>query len=184
MESAKYLLLKGTDVVYKYLSEKNYLLKISPWISCEDRRVFDFDITNYKKINSSNALEIANNQWNKEIRDWEFNGEKYRVFDSISTDFRYTYMNRYSDMNPHKFLSIYSGFGGAEYKYIDTYYLCMFRGKLYWALLSQYYPRIQLYKFIDFDTTPKFKDFVQWTHAKNCKKVYKLNKEVEVYEVV
>lgn len=79
MESAKYLLLKGTDVVYKYLSEKNYLLKISPWISGEDRRVFDFDITNYKKINSSNALEIANNQWNKEIRGWEFNGEKYRA---------------------------------------------------------------------------------------------------------
>ena len=78
-------------IVYKFLSERGYLLKMSPWEPGEDRRVFNFDLSEYKKINASKAQAIINNQWDRDKRIWEYDGTMYFVYDSLDTDYQFTY---------------------------------------------------------------------------------------------
>lgn len=53
------------------------------------------------------------------------------------------------------------------------YYLCWFRGKLYWIDYDySHYPRVRLYKFEAINKMPSWDDFAQWTNVKNCKVIY------------
>lgn len=173
------------DIIYKEItsSDPTHLLKLSPWDMNEDRRIFDYNIKDYKTIDKSKAYCWINRQWDEDNREWEFNGFKYRVYNSFKTCFRYTFENRYSDMIQHEFTTTYKWYN-TNYAYKEKYFLCMYQGKIYWVEIGQYCPQVRLYKFIDINTGPKLNDFVRWAKSNHCKKIYKLNTEVQVYECI
>lgn len=168
------------NIVYKEITshEIPYLLKMSPWQIGEDRRVFNFNIKDYKSIKENKAKELINKQWDEDEREWDFSGEHYIVYNSLQSDFKTTYNNP-RNIKEHSFANT---IGRMEFSV--RYYICMFQGRLYWAELGGYYPQIKLYNFKDIDTYPRFNDFAQWTKASHCKKVYKLNKKTKTYEVI
>ena len=166
--------IKG-DIVYKFLSERGYLLKMSPWEPGEDRRVFNFDLSEYKKINTSKAQAIINNQWDRDKRIWEYDGTMYFVYDSLDTDYQFTYKEIRGKTTRHEFHTTWKDFESKIYKCISIFYLCMHQGKVYWMTVDQYYPQARLYKFTDINTKPDSKDFVKWTKVTHCKKIYKTN---------
>lgn len=175
------------NIIYKEITsqETPYLLKMSPWQIGEDRRVFNFNIKDYKSIKENKAKELINKQWDEDEREWNFNGEHYIVYNSINTKYKYTYSDIHKDKKSHEFIVNSTNINFRHHSFSAIYYLCMFQGRLYWAeLLGGYYPQIKLYNFKDIDTYPRFNDFAQWTKSNHCKKVYKLNKKTKTCEVI
>lgn len=168
------------EKTYKYFINKiyktcrNYLIKISPWKSGEDRRLFRFEQGDLKEIKKRGAIELSNKQWDQEERIWQSGNNFYKVFNSIDTNFSHTLDNDNLDWTKHKFEHIGKRFDGKDYIYYNIYYLCMYKRRLYWAALY-YYPRIILYKFSDISTEPSHNDFVQWCSAKHCKLIYNIS---------
>lgn len=160
------------NIVYKEITshEIPYLLKMSPWQIGEDRRVFDFNIKDYKSIKENKAKELINKQWDEDEREWVFDGNTYKVYNSLQNDFKTTYDNP-RNIKEHFFTNTIGRIG-----FPVRYYICMFQGKLHWMLSNSYYPQVQLYKFINIDTKPT--TFAQWASAKHCKIVYKNNTEL------
>lgn len=150
--------------VYKTTSNPSMLLKLSPWESGEDRRLFSFE-QNFHKFNSINAnkaLELINYQFDNCCTEWIYNGELYVAFESSNDN----------NTTLEKFLPPIHDFHDRGN---FAYYLCHHNGKIFWALRSgHYYPRIPLYKFTDINQEPNLMtEFIKWTNVKHCKVIFK-----------
>lgn len=167
----KYFINKNNEI---YKTCRNYLIKISPWKSGEDRRLFRFEQGGLKEIKKRDAIELSNRLWDLDERVWQFGNNYYKVFNSVETNFSYTLNNDSLNWTKHKFEHTGKGFDGKDYVYYHFYYLCMYKGKLYWAAFH-YYPRVTLYKFSDINTEPSYDDFAQWSSAKHCKLIYNIS---------
>ena len=157
------------NIVYKEITshETPYLLKMSPWQNREDRRLFNFNIEDYKSIKENKARELINKQWDEDEREWEFEGNIYRVYNSLETEFKTTY-DKVQNIKGIKEYSFTIGDLGIPIRY----HLCIFQGKLYWIIINGYYPQAQLYNFTNINTKPD--KFALWVNVKHCKIVYKL----------
>lgn len=172
-KNTKYI-ISGNNEVYKVIPDEDYVLKVSPWNIGEDRRLSKYEIgDDFKSVNFNKAREIINDQWDRDEREWDFDGHTYKVYNSKEKDYKTTFEYP-SDIQPYEFEYSYTDTEGNSRMYMHRYYLCMFQGKIYWLQLSQYNPQVQLYNFIDIYTEPSYRGFAQWTNVKHCKKIYKL----------
>lgn len=170
IESKFYINKKG--IVYKTTKDPSILLKMSPWEIGEDRRLFTSEDKKITQIPSNKAMQLINEQFANYERTWEFNGKKYKILNSSEKGA--TYLDGRGQYIKEVHHRIY------ENGYISVcelqYYLCWFRGKLYWLESDwEHYPQVQLYKFEDINKMPSWDDFAQWTNVKNCKVIYEDN---------
>lgn len=158
--------------VYKTTTHPSMLLKLSPWKTREDRRLFNFEqnLHNFNSITSNKALELINYQFDNRSTEWIYNGELYVVFESTNDN----------NTTLLEFLPPSHNFNNRG---DFSYYLCHHNGKIYWALRSgNYFPRTPLYKFIDINQEPNLMtDFIKWTHAKHCKTIFKYINETSQF---
>ena len=147
----KKFILFDNNAVYKQTThEDGHYIKISPWEVGEDRRMSKemiIDALNNgtaKSLNKTKAKEIVNQLFRKIDYSWIHDNKLYCVF---------------SDNNPRAFL--YNNLTNAvqhKYPYYGNltlnYYLVYYNGKIYWAHIGQYYPRVMLYEFQGGDTEP------------------------------
>lgn len=157
----QYYEYKG-DIYKYYNAPKDYYLKMTNWISGEDRRKYEFEIDKSKlvKISANVALSKTNSYWNSGIHTWTFNDVEYNNDGNLSMDI--------NKVPRHKFTNKYIGRDNNLYSYDETYMLIWHQGHLYW-METYYYPRVTLYKFDNIATKPNV--FAKWTDVKNCKPV-------------
>lgn len=167
--------------IYKALDD--HLLLMSPNYNNEDRRLFDFETKGIKlaKISKTKALEEINKQFADFETEWEFGGKTFKVLKNSEKNS--TFKNYSGNLNSFGKFKVhsYKDRNGNTRQNCDAYHLCWFRGKIYWCEITQYFPRIYLFKFNDIDIFPKWNDdFVQWTNAKDLKIIYdaKTNKPI------
>ena len=95
------------DNVWKYIPAKDHFIKISPWKDGEDRRVNRFQIE--QKINKGELEQYSNKQgikqiinerWDKEDREWDFNGDHFIVSPRMND-------NDFYKAKVHKFIHTY-----------------------------------------------------------------------------
>ena len=160
--------------IYKVTSNKDIFLKVSPYSINEDRRInaeiLLEKINNNEAfyMNKNKALEEINALWRDYEKEWVHCGIVYKIKKehfSFGKAQEHIFCHRYTDRN------------GEQRTYQSRYFLCMFHGKLCWVQHTQYYPRIELYKFTNLDTEPSYTDFIQWTNVKNLKNIYWKNYE-------
>ena len=160
--------------IYKRTSNEEVYLKVSPYEIGEDRRINSnvlFQMIkdgNASIINKKKAFEEINALWRDYEKEWVYNGNVYKIKKEHFC---------FSQAKEHKFPHTYIGHDNERHTYVSRYFLCMFHGKLCWVQHTQYYPRIELYKFTNLDTEPSYTDFIQWTSIKNIKNVYWKNFE-------
>lgn len=170
MESKFYIDKKG--IVYKTTKDPSILLKMSPWEIGEDRRLFTSENKKITQIPSNKAMQLINEQFANYERTWEFNGKKYKILNSSEKGA--TYLDGRGQYIKEVYHRIYEN--GYVSVSVLQYYLCWFRGKLYWLSCDWgHYPQVQLYKFEDINKMPSWDDFAQWTNVKNCKVIYEDN---------
>ena len=172
--NTKFFLDKKNNNVYKLTNDSSTLLKLSPWEIGEDRRVFNFEKKEKKfvSIPFHKAMELINEQFANYERTWEFNGKRYKILNSSEKGA--TYLDGIGQYIKEVYHRIYEN--GYVSVSVLQYYLCWFRGKLYWMDSDwKYYPQVQLYKFEDINKMPSWDDFAQWTNVKNCKVIYEDN---------
>lgn len=169
--------------IIKWSSNQQYFLKMTGWDENNpDRRLVlaEINTDKLKKMKRDKALYVINQYWNSGTRMWKFNGELY----SNEVDVR--------KVEPHKFAHIYKQIYGKyelnpetgkyfqrkletpiEHTYYNEYKIVWHQGHIYWGLVSQYYPRIQLAEFESLDKEPH--NWVKWTSIDNCRGVVNLN---------
>lgn len=170
MEENKYI-KDSNDIVYKVMPD--YLLKLSPWKTGEDRRIYNYDYGDYEVINYKNACMVINKQFDNTVESWNKYGKKY-IANSIGTGRNikeHSYM--ISTLPNHKVLlkdaknifkysdniSITSNDGMQELKLIRH------KGKIYYILiLNEYLPRVKAYNL--------FGEFCQWIGIDHCKPIF------------
>lgn len=155
---------------------KKYLLKVSPWEENEDRRLFHFEqkLSQMKQLSENEAFQIINEQFAHLERSWRFNNKTYYV---LSSDKKIATYEKTKGVK-HIFKSILYTSDNQQIVWEDTYYLCWFRGHIYWLVIDMYTPRVRLYLFRSIDIPPKDSDFAQWTSRKNCKIIYSNNQMI------
>lgn len=115
----------------------------------------------FKKISYLNARTLLNKQWAEYEHEWVYNGDTYKTFPILETTINKIFKN-----------PIYTD------KYGRNMYLIEYHGKLYKiTIYGGYYPQVCLYDLY----TDEFKF---WTNIKNCKTIYKLNKETNKFEML
>lgn len=168
----KFYLNEETNEVYKQTNDDCILIKISPWGKGEDRRLYKSNpiFNKLKQISFNKAMNLVNKLFEDYSTEWEYEGNTYYI--KKSSEFDATFYRNECKQSKHIFQEQSSFDTNVIFQY--TFYIVWFRGKIYWMLLTgQYYPQIQLYKFKDINTMPKFSDFAQWTNIKNCKVIFK-----------
>lgn len=164
----KYFKNVETGDIYKESGDKfgNQYLKMTPWEEGEDRRTNINELKRLElegkvvKIPYQKAREELNAVWNGTDRFWTHNGKRYRTL--AGSDFHEGVV--------HRFPRTWRDMNGDEHTSYNKYRLVMFQGKLYWTIISSYYPQEQLYHFEGMDVEPE--SYAQWTSAKNLRPVY------------
>lgn len=170
----------GNDAVYKMLED--HLLLMSPNYNNEDRRLFDFEAKNIKliRISKEKAIEKINKQFSDFETEWEFDGKAFKVLKNSEKNSTFAnYKGDFKGFCRDKVI-FYRDKDNKVHQYAESYHLGWFRGKIYWFEITQYFPRIYLYKFTDIDVFPHWEDGCQWTNAKHLKIIYdaKTNKPI------
>ena len=151
--------------IYEYYRDNGYFLKVTGWVSGEDRRKYkwEIDIDKLKKLNKRDVKERINNIWNSGVRTWKFNGETYSNDGDLSVD--------YGKLPIHKFVHHFKSVDGLDREYVEQYRLVWHQGHLFWCKTYHYFPRVMLFRFESIDKEATSDSFAKWTNVKNCKPV-------------
>lgn len=135
-----------------------HLLKISPWEDGEDRRVIDYETSDYRAITYKNACIIVNNQFDNKVEKWERNGKKY-IANAIGSNKNITEYSYLLSTLPNHTITIESNDGMSQLKMIRH------KGKIYYILiLNEYLPRVKAYNLLG--------EFCQWIGIEHCKPIF------------
>ena len=166
------------DNVWKYISAKDHFIKISPWKDGEDRRVNRFQIE--QKINKGELVQYSNKQgikqiinerWDKEDREWDFNGDHFVVSPRMND-------NDFYKAKVHKFIHTYKDQNGEEHEYSNNYRIVFFNGKIVWANPWHYWPQGQIYTFKAEDIEPDMMHSgYQWTKGYHLRPIYSCKRQ-------
>lgn len=166
--NTKFFLDKNNNV-YKLTNDETTLLKLSPSEIGEDRRLFTSENKKITQIPYNKAMQLIDEQFANYERKWEFNGKKYKILKNSEKGATYL------DGRGHSIKEVYHRIYENGYIGVSElqYYLCWFRGKLYWLDCDWWhYPQVKLYNFEDINKMPSIYDFAQWANLKNCKVIY------------
>ena len=159
--------------IYKWVESKGYYLKLTPWEDGEDRRVLENNIGEHDRISYNSAMESLNTIWNNTTRSWRFEGENYKVLSNHNPSLGANNLNSLHHAPDHDFPVEWID-RNCEVKIShDVYKLCFYQGKIFWAKISQYYPRIILIKFEGINIPPKWSNHTRWANFKHCRPIFK-----------
>lgn len=175
--NSKYILTSNNNI-YKWVENKGYYLKMTPWEDGEDRRVSPNEIGEYTRISFSSAMAKLNLLWNGGVFTWRFNGDNYKVYPNIKPSLDGESFNSLHKAPTHDFPHEWTDRNGERRISHDYYRICFYQGKIYWAKISQYYPQIYLLKFEGIDVPPAWSKHVRWANFKHCRPIFK-----EVYNI-
>lgn len=175
--NSKYILTSDNHI-YKWVENKEYYLKMTPWEDGEDRRVSPNDIGEYTRISFSSAMTKLNLIWNSGVFTWRFNGDNYMVYPNIKPSLDGESFNPLHKAPTHDFPNEWTDRDGERRISHDYYRICFYQGKIYWAKNSHYYPQIMLLKFEGMDVPPDWRKHVKWANFKHCRPIFK-----EVYNI-
>lgn len=162
--------------ILKWSPNKEYFLKMTGWDDKNpDRRILSCEIKEDKlvKITRAKALEKINTIWNSGSREWTFQGEVYSneipVEKSPYHKFTHTWTQSqryvYDKENDRQYYETLET--PIEHSYDNCYKIVWHQGKVYWALIGQYFPQIQLAEIEAIDKEPH--NCVKWTNINNCR---------------
>ena len=175
--NSKYILTSNNHI-YKWVENKGYYLKMTPWEDGEDRRVSPNEIGEYTRISFSSAMAKLNLLWNGGVFTWRFNGDNYKVYPNIKPSLDGESFNSLHKAPTHDFPHEWTDRNGERRINHDYYRICFYQGKIYWAKISQYYPQIYLLRFEGIDVPPAWSKHVRWANFKHCRPIFK-----EVYNI-
>lgn len=146
-------------LIYK-LRDNNLLFRLSPPI--DDNRIVLPGEIEISEVSRKEAHYIVNNQFNQQEYDWTFNGKMYKTLPCTIKESSF-------EFEPDKVVEI--NFENQDLiQLTGKQLICLYRGRLYSTELSQYYPRMMLWRFLGIDKESR--EFCQWTHARNCKRIF------------
>ena len=154
--------------VYKFVKNKSYFLKVTPWKQGEDRRKTIDEVRHllnsdkaHPEKNKNKIFELLNDIWDQTYDSWEHNGITYQSIPNYESGIKINY----SDIPYHQF-------GNKQYK---IGYCC---GELVWVELGGYLPRVKLFNFCDENTEPNRLNW-RWTKINHIRPI--LNKNSKKY---
>ena len=167
--------------IYKYITNHQYYLKITPWKQGEDRRKTIDDINDMlstgKAIpekNEHNIYQMLNDIWDQTYDSWEHCGYTYEVDLFENTKMR---MN-FQKIPWHYFSEKSTNYLGIEKEQKYNYKIGYNCGNLYWVEIGGYLPRVRLFNFIDENTPPDRFNF-KWSKLEHVRPIY--NKKLKKY---
>ncbi len=172
MNEDKYLQSIKDDKVYKVMD--NYLLQMSPWDHGDNRRLYEFEDSDYVVVSYQNACMIVNKQFLESDEEWEHNGKKYiarsikdKTIEEHTAMLNMLPAHYVKDTAKVMMTSPNLDNVSIQDKQGNTFKLVKHKGKIYYMLIvNQFLPKVNLY-----DT---FGKFCQMVNIKNVKPIFNI----------
>ena len=185
---------KTKELFRRSRSNPEIFLKISPWTGGEDRRRNLLEIQELiqdgsRVISKQEADRLNNMYWYNYSSEWIHSGERYKTLSGDESGATLLTERPQKREEIHR----YTDTSGVERSYSTYYYLCSYRGKLYWAIINgNYWPQVWMYEYLrrnesevdPLDPSKTCGTGGQWTNAKNLKIIYQYNQNSRKWEKI